>query len=1189
VLQDGRVYTIASLAAANHVTKNTIDPAITAPQTQPGAPPSVRNTDLLSLLKFRQSTPTYHSNAPDTSSANSHTSDLSQPRRSPSAQRPATCESEIQEDVLITTSPPSFLLKLLKQTPKGKAAPAMKTHSVEHESQVPMAATARAHTSPDVNSAANVAPFRSTNGIHHESVSDAVTGVEAEVQKQLASALTTANPPERLANPPADKVSSNSTDANARGNISGRVNGGVVANDLTTDEWDISRGAKTDPSAQQEIGDASWLEVMEGNATTFTLPMQPFKAIRIGELGKHPALLPPSMTMDIARVRRPFDQIDRNLVTATPNLMVYPLKNGGLRTIRQQTGAHKEVFKQIPERIFNVIASTRRSSNGENTELILGTGVKGSIFWASLAAFAASDDVNLSSKDGLHSFVFPPVAPGDEVTSGGQLKSRVKPSSRHPEFFGYSRGKAIYLIYPRVACSQAYYDPTTQVCKSDKYIKEHMLRVSTGKAGKDFIFSADDSLIISLDKAGRLKFWDIRHLTQEHHAKSSTAAAPLDIKLPVMTLATCPNTVKSWPTSIHLVDKEKPMTKGIALRYLIVGLEQNHTLQLWDLTLGKPVQEISFPHDQDTDAICSIVFHAKTGIVTVAHPTRNSIYFLHLSIPPYTMPPMNQAKFVSLVAEKDNRLSPPQSTIIVNGLREFKFHQQAIVRSIDVLAEPGSQYGEDQPAFVLYAMHSNGITEIKVDRDMLGLAENNRLMNGISALEVKDAIHVSNMKALPNALAGDAIAVTSEAPSEMPTSSFEGSTQSTKSTKSSQHRAERLPSSSLNLKVNTPEKRNSKERTSHDCCSTSRNPLATISISPTKSTIATHNVDDERDTVVEEETPQSGSMPSSTISEAFHGASKGRATVSHSLANANLGQVESLLKAGFELLQENLRQDRLDQDLLANARQEAVLKTVSRTLAENVEDSLSRIVTHGLVKITTGSLKDVVASVLERQFTSSSQDVMRAVIPHELNQVLPTAFSSAFKDTSVVGVLSEQVAANVTDQIDRQFEANVRTILAPEIKTLLDTTMKPMLSELSQISLSSVDRLRDVDIQVHEHLARFDALHSAITKLQAAITDLASSQQKHHSEILAILQQHTTVGPESASVVTSTHALPAVEQILSPIEFERIQIHDALMQRQHEEATLKVRFGQLFCHSLVVFVAERRTLIPRDIVDAFGP
>lgn len=90
---------------------------------------------------------------------------------------------------------------------------------------------------------------------------------------------------------------------------------------------------------------------------------------------------------DIARLKKEFDQIDRSLVSATKNFIVYALvKKSGFRIIKQENGQYRQVFENHNERIFNIALCTSGESSQEATESILGIGVNGSVFWTSLDA-----------------------------------------------------------------------------------------------------------------------------------------------------------------------------------------------------------------------------------------------------------------------------------------------------------------------------------------------------------------------------------------------------------------------------------------------------------------------------------------------------------------------------------------------------------------------------------------------------------------------------------------------------------------------------------------------------------------------------------------------------------------------------------------------------------------------------------
>jgi hypothetical protein len=288
---------------------------------------------------------------------------------------------------------------------------------------------------------------------------------------------------------------------------------------------------------------------------------------------------------------------------------------------------------------------------------------------------------------------------------------------------------------------------------SKKYLTEHTRTIDTGKASKDFAFSDDDSVIISIDKAGKLKLWDVQDLVNfaENDAYTSMhkqikPQAPMVLSTPALMFSAVAAGESYRATSVMFLDKFRPYHKCLALRYVVVGMKQNHTLQLWDLALGRPVQEINFPQDSETDPLCSVAYHPLSGIIVVGNPTRNSICFIHLSAPKYNLPVMSQAEYIKGLANKDPTIPKPDATAILSGLREYSFASKGQLMSLDILDVSENEPQEESPAlFELYVAHSKGMTTLTVYKEDLGWEVDNRVKNPVDAV----AKGVCTLKGMP--------------------------------------------------------------------------------------------------------------------------------------------------------------------------------------------------------------------------------------------------------------------------------------------------------------------------------------------------------------------------------------------------------------------------------------------------------
>jgi len=149
------------------------------------------------------------------------------------------------------------------------------------------------------------------------------------------------------------------------------------------------------------------------------------------------------------------------------------------------------------------------------------------------------------------SLVFPAYPQVDDNTAGGVLKTRAKRSSKHPEFFAIGRGKSIHIVWPATVMSHRYgVSNGDRIVDVEKLFQERPLQILTGKAGKDFTFSEDDTMIVTLDKTGRLRFWDIRKLIDEENAMS-VQIIPFMIDTPILSLSTAsPAEQRVWMREI---------------------------------------------------------------------------------------------------------------------------------------------------------------------------------------------------------------------------------------------------------------------------------------------------------------------------------------------------------------------------------------------------------------------------------------------------------------------------------------------------------------------------------------------------------------------------------------------------------------------------------------------------------------
>ncbi len=981
----------------------------------------------------------------------------------------------------------------------------------------------------------------------------------------------------------ADKLEATAIDAavQVKKELDKEENKGVLEKEMPRPVAEAVKDLINDAAAEAPPAD-SWEssdgppEPIPRDVPVYNFPLKPFISITIMNLPPSKVGLREDGVMEISRFKKDFDQLDRTLVSATSKYITYAfVKNGGMRVIRQDDGSDRQVFKHSGDRIFHVtVCTTAMTAPPTDQQGVLGIGLSGAVYYATIS----KDGNDLFEKDSLdtESLIFPPFPPSDENSSGGTLKTRVRRSSRHPEFFAIGRGKSIHLIWPATAMSTKYgVNSSDRTIDVEKLYKDRPLKITTGKAGKDFVFSEDDTLIASLDKTGKLRFWDIRKLVDESNATASKVQA-VDVNVPILSLATASPAEKSWPTSVLFVDKVRPYLKGTALRYILVGLKQNHILQLWDIALGKVVQELNFPHDTETDGICSVAYHPSSGIIVVGHPTRSSIFFLHLSAPRYTLQPMSQATFLERIAIRDPDLLKPEATAVISGMREMSFASKGHLRSIDLLpvhrpADAPKEPLDAQPLFELYAVHSRGVTCLAIKKEDLGWGPDSKVLHPIDNAVATGLIKLGKLKATGTVEDAD---VDREAETPQPSETLKK-----KSAKGAAERAPEIASAKEELEEFPPapttaadadlpngvkdgeghtpsgatpsEKEKKKKKkpgassiwapTSGKGPDPSKSPSQ--SLSPSKTPAIATDLGDQTLTPNITDNMASSQPSRSPWTPASSGVTKENFNVDVSGAwlDKEIKKLESSVSTEFnkqlDKLYRRLDDDRHIQDAAGAARQEAILRLVSSSLATNVETTLNRIIGQHIQQAVLPAITNVTAQAIHAQVGETLARILHGLIPHEIGTQLPVAISTAMQNPTHVRSLTENISKRLIPSMEAHFAELMRTTISPTFQRLAVAAAEKATNEIeSRIGA----KLQRYEIDRQHDAAKIDKLQGSMQSMLEMMAHLTEGQIAFQDKILkdrsslALSAEPGSRPPSSAATAFRSTPLP-VRQLSSAL------------------------------------------------------
>ncbi|KAI5917122.1 hypothetical protein F4810DRAFT_716767 [Camillea tinctor] len=1039
-----------------------------------------------------------------------------------------------------TELPAGTAFKIMKKTPSTTSSPGLlaeqKRFSRQHSPITsPEHALRKADGSPFRSEPARefspnvvAASANGTHGTHgKETVSEAISDLAEKANLEAQEAIARAEQEEvrnrivgdleKMMRARTDAEFQEAAQAAARDvkiELDKKENSGALENEYPADVAqtirdiveDVAHGPVADSWESAEAEEIVVIEETLNPIKVYNFPMKPWISITMQDTDEPRPQFRDEVILDIARLKKEFDQIDRNLVAATEFCMVYGMsKAGGLRVIRQDDGKDAKLFTDTKDRIFNVaVSSTPPDANTTPKESIIGTGISGTVYYVQIKS--GDKDHLEDAHPEQYGFALPPIGTQEGDAPGGVLKTRARTSSAHPDYFAVGRGKTISIVWPSYVMQRNVFKPGhDRVVDTEKLSRECALRINTGKAGKDFTFSQDDTTIVSLDKSGRVKFWDVRDLTAPDEASDPRFPMPahtsLEVKEPLMTLNTTPEGEKAWPTSVLLLDKQRPYQKRCALRYMIVGMKQNHTLQLWDLALGKPVQEFNLPHTKESDAVCSVTYHPPTGMIVVGHPTRNSIYFLHLSAPKYTIKGLSQVDYIQKLVAKDSSIPEPESTAVISGVREYSFANKGVLRSLDILVNPTtSSDGDEQTLFELYAMHSKGVTALWIKQNELGWTKDNKVIQGVDATDV-GLVKISKLKELPSALVSELpvseesampiriatrpSASSKEASSLPATSLPSGPEQQSRKGIENAHLHERKEVDAPVTPMNQLDKSEKKARKKREKAAAAAEKLAA------ENSQSNGNSHPSKASSSAQPTMSAESIQSA-IKQISSGLSEKLGTVISNEFRQYQGKVETEFRKSGDAFSKS------QQDLLA---------LVSSVLNDNVQAVLSRIISDQFEANVVPHMNTAITKTIENQIDSKVGGKVSHSVQNQMQKSLPNAVLQALQRSELPKAISDKLVEAVSLDMEETFRETLLNTITPVFSEMAAQASRSALQEVQQRTTKHINELEQ------RHIAdsrKIDQLTVLVTKLSDTVNTMASNQAQLQGELIKIQQQLAT-------------------------------------------------------------------------------
>jgi hypothetical protein len=524
------------------------------------------------------------------------------------------------------------------------------------------------------------------------------------------------------------------------------------------------------------------------------------------------------------------------------------------------------------------------------------------------------------------------------------------------------------------------------------------------------------------------------------------------------------------------------------------------------------------------------MYHPPTGMIVVGHPTRNSIYFLHLSAPKYGLKNISQVDYIQRLVARDSSIPQPESTAVISGIREYSFANKGLLRSLDILQNPAMPTESDDPTlFELYAMHSKGVTCIQIKQGELGWTKDNKVMAPVDAVEA-GLVKISKLVAPQPSQSTESQLPAEAAPSHIRIVSRSNAKDVLQKTPSSQGEEKKGPESITPPKFVDRKEEDTPVPTAEKLEKKGRKKKA----ASTAVAAAT-----ERDLLNSTGNAHSpvGSSSSTLASKAVV-----PSTVNTALAIPNMSQdlIESQFKAMESRLESSLSQalaNRFDISLGNVAKQidknnydrnqdhlekhAALLGMVSDVLNENVEKVLKGIIREQFDLAIIPIVRDTVTKSVSDQLGNKLNMHITQAVQREMQKVLPNAVSNSLQKPDLVKSISDRVVHSVAAHVDEQILKAISVDILPNINAAAGKAAQRVGSDIYRQFREEMERMEE---QRRADSAKIDQLVTQTTQLATIISTMVTSHSQSQKEFLALKQDLREHDRRTSHSQSGTHS-----------------------------------------------------------------
>jgi phosphoglycolate phosphatase-like HAD superfamily hydrolase len=252
-------------------------------------------------------------------------------------------------------------------------------------------------------------------------------------------------------------------------------------------------------------------------------------------------------------------------------------------------------------------------------------------------------------------------------------------------------------------------------------------------------------------------------------------------------------------------------------------------------------------------------------------------------------------------------------------------------------------------------------------------------------------------------------------------------------------------------------------------------------------------------------------------------------------------------------LYRRIDEDKRIQQAAGDAKQDAILRLLSSTLTDNVEQVIGRIVMTNIQQSVLPAISSVTSAAVERKLGESVSRSLAATLPAELHAIVPEAVKKIFGQPEFMARIGEAISRPLAYSMEQEISKTICRSLLPAFKQLSDETTSKLVADFDRKHNETIQALERVHVQDTQ---RIDQLTNTVKSLVDVVQAMAKSQAEFQDQVQRAQAEYVQAYEQTGEPEPAPRA-PTPPPPPTPDQLEAEETERFLRNGRYEEGTIK--------------------------------